>query len=104
MSMEYTYPPTTEVARGDNLIYPSCVRRTFANDYPMNVCDCAQATTSRYLQYNPQNPVNSSVSFTPPVSHFPDVNQQAIVAADNQQQLRNYITSLQKLLQNFAVS
>ena len=39
----------------------------------------------------------------PPVNHFPDANQCAIVAAGNQQQLRQYITSLQKLLWNFAL-
>ena len=84
--MEYTYPPTSEVGKGDNLLYPLCVRGTFATDYPASMCDCAQATMSRYPQYNSQNPVSSSISFTPPVSHFPDANQQAIVAADNQQQ------------------
>ena len=101
--MEYTYPLTREVGRGDNLLYPSCVRGTFATDYPANTYDSAQPTTSRYPQYNLQNPISSSVSFTPPVSHFPDVNQHVIVAAENQQQLRDYISSLQKLLRNFAL-
>ena len=37
------------------------------------------------------------------MSCFPGTNQRVIVAVENQQQLRQYILSLQKLLQNFAV-
>ena len=70
--MEYTYAPTGEIGGGDNQLY---------------MYDCVQATTSRYLQHTSQNPISSSISFTPPVSHFPDANQCAIVAAGNKQQL-----------------
>ena len=103
MSMEYTYPPTSEVGRGDNQLYPLCVQGTFATDYPVSVYDCVQATMSRYPQPTSQNPISSSISFMPPVNHFPDANQHAIVAVENQQQLRPSITSLQKRLQNFAL-
>ena len=67
--------------------------------------DCLQAATSRYMVQNSQTItlINTPISFAPPVSHFPGTTQHAIVAAENQQQLRLYILSLQKLLQNFAV-
>ena len=95
--MEYTYPPTSEVGRGDNQLYPSCVRGTFATDYSASVYDCVQVTMSRYPQHTSQNSISSLISFTPPVNRFPDANQRAIVAVGNQQQLRQYITSLQKI-------
>ena len=67
--------------------------------------DCPQATTSKYSVQNSQiiTPINTPIGFAPPVSHFPGTTQCAIVAAENQQQLRLYILSLQKLLRNFAV-
>ena len=103
--MEYTYPPSNEVQRGDNQSYPQSARGTFVNDYPSCMYDCPQATTSRYSVQNSQTItlINTQIGFMLPVCHFPDATQCAIVAAGNQQQLRLYIVSLQKLLQNFTV-
>ena len=103
--MECTYPPSNEVGRGDNQLYPQSAKGTFVNDYPSCIYDCPQATTSRYSVQNSQiiTPINTPIGFAPPVSCFPGTTQRAIVAAENQQQLRLYILSLQKLLRNFAV-
>ena len=103
--MEYTYPLSNEVGRTDNQLYSQAARGTFVRDYPSCVYDCPQATTSRYPIQDSQNitPINTPIGFVPPVCHFPDAAQCAIVAAGNQQQLRLYIASLQKLLRNFAV-
>ena len=98
--MEYTYPSSNEVGRSDNQSYSQSARGTFANDYPSCMYDCPQATTSRYPIQDSQTvtPINTLIGFTPPVCHFPDTTQRAIVAAGNQQQLRLYIDSLQKFL------
>ena len=103
--MEYTYPPSNEVGRSDNQSYPQSARGTFVNDYPSCMYDCPQAATSRYSVQNSQTItlINTPIGFMPPVCIFPDTTQHAIVAAGNQQQLRLYIDSLQKLLQNFTV-
>ena len=103
--MEYTYPPSNEVGRGDNQLYPQSARGTFVNDYPLCMFDCLQGTTSRYSVQISQTitPINTPIGFVPPLSCFPDTTQHAIVAAGNQQQLRLQIISLQKLLQNFTV-
>ena len=55
------------------------------------------------IQYKTQiiTPINTPIGFAPPVSCLPDTTQRAIVAAENQQQLRQYIFSLQKLLMKF---
>ena len=62
--------------------------------------DCPQATTSRYSVQNSQiiTPINTPIGFAPPVSCLPGTTQGTIVAAENQQQLRQYILSLEKLL------
>ena len=67
--------------------------------------DSPQTTANRYSVQNSQiiTPINTPIGFAPPVSCFPGTTQCEIVAAENQQQLRQYILSLQKLLQNFAV-
>ena len=59
-----------------------------------------QATTSRYSVQNSQiiAQINTPIGFAPPVSCLPGTTQCAIVAAENQKQLRQYILSLQKLL------
>ena len=72
----------------------------------LHVCyDSPQTTANRYSVQNSQiiTPIDTSIGFAPPVSCFPGTAQRAIVATENQQQLRQYILSLQKLLQNFAV-
>ena len=101
--MEYTYPLSNEVGRGDNQLYLQSAKGTFVNDYPSCKYDCPQATTSRYSVQNSQiiTPISTPIGFAPPVSCFPGTTQCAIVAAENQ--LRLYILSLQNLLQNFAV-
>ena len=103
--MEYTYPPLNEVGRDDNQVCLQSAKETFVDDYPSCMYNCPQATTSRYSVQNSQiiTPINTPIGFALPVSRFPGTNQCAIVAAENQQQLRQYILSLQKLLQNFAV-
>ena len=103
--MECTYPPSNEVGKDDNQACSQSAKETFVDDYPSCMYDCPQATTSRYSVQNSQiiTPINTPISFAPPVSCFPGTNQRAIVVAENQQQLRQYILSLQKLLQNFAV-
>ena len=103
--MEYTYPLSNEVGRGNNQSYPQSARGTFVNDYPSCMYDCPQATTSRYSVQNSQTitPINTPIGCMPPVCCFPDTTQHAMVAAGNQQKLRLYIDSLQKLLQNFTV-
>ena len=67
--------------------------------------NCPQATTSRYSVQDSQiiTPINTPIGFAPPVSRFPDATQHAIVAAEYQQQLRQYIKNLQKLLFNFVI-
>ena len=64
-----------------------------------------QTTANRYSVQNSQiiTPIDTPIGFAPPVSSFPGTTQCAIVAAENQQQLRQYILSLQKLLENSAV-
>ena len=84
--MEYIYPPSNEVGKDDNQLCLQSSKETFVDDYPLCMYDYPQATTSR-----------------PPVSCFPGTTQCVIVAAEGQQQLRQYILSLQKLLRNFAV-
>ena len=103
--MEYTYPPSNEVGRGDNQSHLQSAKGTFVNDYPSCMYDCPQATTNRYSVQDSQiiTPINTPIGFAPPVSCFPDATQRAIVAAENQQQLRQYIKNLQKLLCNFVV-
>ena len=98
--MEYSYPPPHEVGIGDNQLYLQSRRETFVNDYPSHMYDCPQAATSRYLVQNSQTItlINTPISFASPMSHFPGTTQYAIVAAENQQQLRLYILSLQYLL------
>ena len=100
MSMEYTYPLSNEVGRGDNQSYPQSARGTFVNDYPSCMYNCPQATPSRYSVQNSQiiTPIYTPIGFAPPVSCFPSTTQHAIIAAENQQQLGIYILSLQKLL------
>ena len=67
--------------------------------------DSPQAPANRYSVQNSQiiTPIDTLIGFAPPVSCLPSTTQHAIVVAENQQQLRQYILSLQKLLQNFAV-
>ena len=103
--MECTYPPLNEVARDDNQLCSQSAKETFVDDYPSCMYDHPQATTSRYSEQNSKiiTPINTQIGFAPPVSCFPGTNQCVIVAAENQQQLRQDILSLQKLLQNFAV-
>ena len=105
MSMEYSYPPSTEVGVGDNQSYTQHRRETFVHDYPSCMYDCQRVTTSRYSVLTPQTitPINNPISFAPPISHFPGNTLCEIMAAENQHQLRLYIQSLQKLLLNFAV-
>ena len=102
MSIEYTYPSPNEVGRSDNQSYPQSARGTFVNDYPSCMYDCPQATTSRYSVQDSQTItlINAPIGFAPPVCHFPDATQRAIVAAGNQQQLQLYIDSLQELLRS----
>ena len=105
MSMEYSYPPSNEVGVGDNQSYMQPRRETFVNDYPLCMYNCQRASTSRYSVLTAQTitPINNSVSFAPPVSHFPGNTLCNIMAAENQHKLRLHIQSLQKLLHNFAV-
>ena len=102
--MEYNYPPSNEVGRDDNKLCSHSAKETFVDDYPLCMYGYPQATTSRYSVQNSQiiTPINTLIGFAPPVSCFPGTNQCAIVEAKNQQHIRQYILSLQKLLQNFA--
>ena len=99
MSIEYTYPPL-KVGRDDNQLCSQSANETFVDDYPSCMYNYPQATTSRYSVQNSQiiTPINTPIGFAPPVSCLPGTAQCAIVAAENQQQLRQYILSLQKLL------
>ena len=103
--MEYSYPPLTEVGVGDNQSYTQHRRETFVNDYPSCMYNCQRGMTSEYSVLTPQTiiPRSNSISFAPPVSHFPGDTLHEIMAAENQHQLRLYIQSLQKLLCNFSV-
>ena len=96
--MEYTYLPSNEVGRDDNQLCLKSAKETFVDDYPSCMYNYPQATTSRYSVQNSQiiTPVNTPIGFAPPVSCFPGTSQHAIVAAENQQQLRQYIYSLYK--------
>ena len=98
--MEYTYPPSNEVGRDDNQLCSQPTKETLVDDYPSCMYNYPQATTSRYSVQNSQiiAPINNLIGFAPPVSCLPGTIQRAIVAAENQQQLRQYILSLQKLL------
>ena len=98
--MEYTYPTSNEVGRDDNHLC-SQSNDSVVDDYPLCMYDLPQTTANRYSVQNSQ--IVTPIGFAPPVSCFPGTAQCAIVAAENQQQLRQYILSLQKLLQNFAV-
>ena len=102
--MENIYPTSTEVGREDTQLCLQSANNSFVGDYPSCMYDSPQ-TANRYSVQNSQiiTPINTPVGFAPPVSCFPGTTQCAIVAAENQQQLRRYILSLQKLLQNFAV-
>ena len=103
--MDHTYPLLNEVGKGDNQSNTQLTKETIVNDYPSCMYDYPQATTSRYSVQDSQiiTPINTPIGFAPPVSRFPDATQCAIVAAENQQQLRQYIKNLQKLLCNFAI-
>ena len=103
--MECTYPQLNEVGGDDNQLCSQSAKETFVDDYHSCMYDYPQANTSRYSVQNSQviTPISTPIGFAPPVSCFPGTDQCAIVAAKNQQQLRQYILSLQKLLQNFAV-
>ena len=105
MSMEYTYPTSNEVGRDDNQLCSQSANDSFVDDYPLCMYDSPQTTANRYSVQNSQiiTPIDTLIGFAPPVSCLPGTTQCAIVAAENQQQLRQYILSLQKLLQNFAV-
>ena len=98
--MEYTYLPSNEVGRDDNQLCLQSKKETFVDDYPSCMYNYPQATTSRYSVQNSQiiTPINTLIGFAPPVSCFPGTIQCAIVAAENQQWLRQYMLSLQKLL------
>ena len=103
--MEYTYPTSNEVGRDDNQLCSQSANDSFVDDYPSCMYNSPQTTANRYSVKKSQiiTPINTPIGFAPPVSCFPHTIQCAIVAAENQQQLRQYILSLQKLLQNFAV-
>ena len=103
--MEYTYSTSNDVGRDNNQLCLQSANESFVDDYPSCMYDSPQATANRYSVQNSQNitPIDTPIGFAPPVSCFPGTTQCAIVAAENQQQLRQYILSLQKLLQNFAV-
>ena len=98
--MEYTYPPWNEVGRDNNQLCSQFANESFVNDYPSCMYDYPQATTSRYSVQNSQiiTPINTPIGFAPPESCLHGTTQCVIVAAENQQQLRQYILSLQKLL------
>ena len=103
--MEYTYPTLNEVGRDDNQLCLQSTNESFVDDYPSCMYNSPQAPANRYSVQNSQiiTPIDTPIGFAPPVSCLPGTTQHAIVAAENQQQLRQYILSLQKLLQNFAV-
>ena len=103
--MEYTYPTSNEVGRDDNQLCSQSANDSFVDDYPSCMYDSPQTTANRYSVQISQiiTPIDTPIGFAPPVSCFPGTAQCVIVAAENQQQLRQYILSLQKLLQNFAV-
>ena len=105
MSIEYTYPTSNEVGRDDNQLCSQSANNSFVDDYPSCMYDSPQTTANRYSVLNSQiiTPIDTPIGFAPPVSCFPGTTHCAIVAAENQQQWRQYILSLQKLLQNFAV-
>ena len=75
------------------------------NDPPPCMYDYLRASVSGYSVITPQTTasVNNSLHFAPPVGCFPGNPPHEIIASDNQQQLKLYIQSLQKLLYNFAV-
>ena len=103
--MEYTYPISNEVGRDDNQLFSQSANESFVDDYPSCMYDSPQAPANRYLVQNSEikTPIDTPIGFAPPVNCLPGTTQCAIVVVENQQQLRQYILSLQKLLQNFAV-
>ena len=103
--MEYTYPTSNKVGRENNQLCSQSANDSFVDGYSSCMYDSPQTTANRYSVQNSQiiTPIDTPICFAPPVSCFPGTAQCAIVAAENQQQLRQYILSLQKLLQNFAV-
>ena len=84
--MDNTYLSLNEVGKGDNQSNSQSTKETVVNDYPSCMYDSPQATTSRYSVQDSQiiTPINTPIGFAPPVSHFPDTTQRAIVAAKNQ--------------------
>ena len=98
--MEYTYPTSNEVGRDDNQLCLQSANESFVDDYPPCMYDSPQATANRYSVQNSQiiTPIDTPIGFAPPVSCLPGTTQHAIVAAENRQQFRQYILSLQKLL------
>ena len=103
--MEYTYPTSNDVGREDNQLCLQSANDSLVGDYPSCMYDSPQTTANRYSVQNSQiiTPIDTLIGFAPPVSSFPGTAQRAIVAVENQQQLGQYILSLQKLPQNFAV-
>ena len=103
--MEYSYLPPKEVRFGETQPYIQPRKEAYVNDPPSCMYDYQRVSTSGYSVITPQTiaSVNNSPHFTPPVNCFPGNPPHEVIAADNQQQLRLYIHSLQKLLYNFAM-
>ena len=103
--MEYSYLPPKEIGFGETQVYMQPRKEASANDPPSCMYDYQRASTSGYSVITPQiiASMNNSPHFTPPVNCFPGNPPCEVIAADNQQQLRSYIHSLQKPMYNFAV-
>ena len=102
--MEYSYLPPKEIEFGETKPYLQPRKEASVNDPPC-MYDYQRASMSGYSVIIPQTiaSVNNSPHFTPPVNCFLGNPPREVIAADNQQQLRLYIHSLQKLLYNFAM-
>ena len=88
--MENIYPISTKVGREDTQLCSQSANDSFVGDYPSCIYNSPQTTANRYSVQNSQiiTPIDTPVGFAQPASCFPGTTQHAIVAAENQQQLR----------------
>ena len=93
--MEYTYPTSNEVGRGDNQLCLQSANNSFVDDYPSCMYDSPQTTANRYSVQNSQiiTPINTPIGFAPPVSCFPGTTQPFLIDLSVQQilpQIKKY--------------
>ena len=94
-----------KIGFGETQPYMQPRKEAPVSDPPSCVYNYPRASMSGYSAITPQTiaSVKNSPHFAPPISCFPGNPPCEVIASDNQQQLKLYIQSLQKLLYNFVM-